>query len=423
MRLYDPAGFYGFLGDTTNVTGQASNFLPCFQVGVWNSITASGTYLCDYGSQVGVYSGPPSTGPVPTDWYMGTAHAAGGYLTQAAGGLGDVIAIRETATSPYAYDVYLAQGNGVAGQCTGGDIIPNNLDSAGYGGLTLRTVSNVNGTTCGSESYSNTLVVNNDAITAAAPISMPSGSKVNSKNICLADGTNCPSSGGGNISGSITHQSPPGIIMASPTTDNAIEQDTLITDTGGQLVVSDGGTVTLTIAPSQVVSYDSDSYSGFTLTAGSIVGNDYDVSGGRYSFGVSGVSANDGNSDTFTLTSGSIVGQDVNNTGGNYTFGVYGVGANDGMGDTFSLSSSSLTGTQGSGATWTVNYSGIVTSNGGSPPDGISINTVAISVFYGDAGTNLTLNNDGSGCTGTPGPATITGNSNGENFTIAINCL
>jgi len=43
--------------------------------------------------------------------------------------------------------------------------------------------------------------------------------------------------------------------------------------------------------------------------------------------------------------------------------------------------------------------------------------------FYGDSGNSLTIAVDTGGCSGTPGPATLYGTSNGEAMTIPIDCL
>jgi hypothetical protein len=90
--------------------------------------------------------------------------------------------------------LYLSRATGAPGLCYGGSIA-GGVDSANYGGVFIRALASFN-YPCGHESYENTLGVFHDRVISLAPITAPAAAfsslSVGGRQVCLADGTNCP---------------------------------------------------------------------------------------------------------------------------------------------------------------------------------------------------------------------------------------
>ena len=280
--------------------------------------------------------------------------------------------------------------------------------------------------------------------------------------------------GGGNISGSITHQTPPGIITASPTTDNTVVQDPLWVD------ISDGTTQTgfemfraglpdplLTmfcwLGCTETFNGNDTGY-GLTITASSTAASIgfTSSSGGTATMDGGGINSSDwfGNTDSWSIGEDGASGQD--GYGDGYGVGVTGASGTNGGGDNWGIGPEGASGITGDGYSWGIGGSHVGSNDGQAyinidgaygldtiarihiddetghnayltvdenqidlwnTSAGSRIQVLPTSLSLTDTrGNNLTLNN-ATGCTGTPGAATLTGSSNGEAFTIPINCL
>jgi len=217
-----------------------------------------------------------------------------------------------------------------------------------------------------------------------------------------------------------------GSIIRFSTTDGLIVCDPLLTDAGGQFIFSDGNTdlpTFLTLTPNSAGSLETENGTGWSITSAGVSGiidtvgsfsitssggvftNEFGSLNAFFSGNDVGTNGQDEYGDTYGIGSGSAGGNDLNNSGGSYSVGVSGVGISDGTGGELSLGNSALQGHDGS-----------------SPSNGFLIAPSKIVLSWGDADASLEIDN-ASGCSGTPGPETLTGYSNGEAFTLPITCL